>query len=69
LDDLKNFYTPAERTRNGIYYEDGSWKLNQTSNRYSVSPLWRFDAVGLGYLSNVTGVSPADWDKSFATDE
>jgi hypothetical protein len=30
LDDLKAFYVPSEKSKNGIYYEDGTWYVNNT---------------------------------------
>ena len=64
LDDLKSFYSPTEKEHNGIYYEDEEWKLNQTSNWYSIS------RITLGpSLLNIIWRGPADKDKKFATDE
>ncbi|MCX6823656.1 MAG: hypothetical protein NT085_00820 [candidate division SR1 bacterium] len=70
LEELKSFYIPSEKEHNGIYYEDGKWKLNQTSNRYTVNTGMIYDPVMLGIINmNIMGLGQADRDKSFATDE
>ncbi len=65
LDDLKQFYLPSEKERNGIYYEDGEWMLNQTSSRYSVNR-WAPTATP---IYNAMGIGTSDKDKTFATDD